>query len=180
MADPNAAEQKVCSLAIRRWILARYLTIPPEEIPFFRLQTGKPYIAPGVTQSPKFNISHSKDLMVTAVCVNYEIGVDIQFMDMKTPVLQIAARFFSRDDAAYIESACGTERYKRFYRVWTFLEAITKATGEGLVRGMDHISDRPDLCHDAGEILIGERRWQWQLLSFQETYQCCIVVSLEE
>ncbi len=180
MADRKAAEQITCSFAIRRWILARYLAIPPGEIRFLRLETGKPYIAQGDRKTPKFNLSHSKDLMMTGISISREIGVDIQFMDMTVPVLQIAARFFSSEDIRYIESGGGTEPYTRFYRVWTFLEAFSKATGEGLVRGMNHFFDRPDFSQDAGEITIKERQWQWQLLSFRDRYQCCVVVSLNE
>ena len=60
-----------------RSILANYLSMAPERLEFGYSQHGKPFLA-NVRADIHFNISHSHDLMVAAVCRGRPVGVDVE------------------------------------------------------------------------------------------------------
>ncbi len=61
----------------------------------------------------QFNISHAGDYIACAVSDD-PVGVDIELI--KTADMQIAERFFTTDETAYIKSG---QQEQRFYEVWT-------------------------------------------------------------
>jgi 4'-phosphopantetheinyl transferase len=100
---------------------------------------GKPEIAlPAADGSPlHFNLSHTEGLAVCAVGRNVEIGIDAEKIRSDIDVMELANRFFSQRDVALLHEVTGDERCCRFYRLWTFKEAVAKATGLGLAMPLD-------------------------------------------
>lgn len=80
-----------------------------------------------------FNISHSGNLSVAAVCDGGEkrIGVDIELVKEKSfeSCLRIADRYFGESEYQKLKDS---RDISEFYKVWTAREAYSKLLGKGL------------------------------------------------
>lgn len=110
---------------------------------------GKPAIA----DFPKhFNLSHSGDYVVCAVC-DSEVGVDIQkWVPFKE---RTAERFFAPEEWKLLQTLPMEQRTEMFYRLWTRKEAYGKYTGLGI----------PDAVR---ENLLGEEECAGRQIRFLE------------
>jgi 4'-phosphopantetheinyl transferase len=91
---------------------------------------GKPSI--DATPIPlHFNISHAENLALFAFA-DYEIGIDVEFMRDELNHLELAKRFFSKDEYLAITSHPPHVQQKIFFNIWSKKEAIIKAIGYGL------------------------------------------------
>ncbi len=96
-------------------------------------KNGKPYLReyPNI----HFNLAHSEDMAI-AVFAGVETGCDIELV--QTGDLELADRFFSPGEAAYIRAQHGKrQRDEAFYRLWTLKESFVKAVGDGLMLPFD-------------------------------------------
>lgn len=112
-------------------LLVRYLTsnnfnIPTNKIVFEKGEYGKPYIRE--IPNFQFSVSHAGNLLVVFVS-DLAVGVDTE--KISTPNLQIATRFFTKNESDYIYSNPLLSA-KRFYEIWTCKEAYIKYLGKGL------------------------------------------------
>jgi phosphopantetheinyl transferase len=112
MRDLHVWQARLESGAARwalRGVLSRYLDEDPAAIELRLGERGKPMLAaPGPPLH--FNLSHSGELVLIAVCRDREVGVDVQRMRKRR----------------------GSERPAEFYAEWTKREAIAKCHGVGL------------------------------------------------
>ncbi len=119
---------------ILRHLLAGYLQIPPTEIVFAYNTQRKPALAPSLAAANlRFNLSDSGETAVYSFAVGQEIGVDIEAHRDYPDALQLAERFFSRDEAEWLRSQPVEQRSSAFLRCWTCKEAVVKALGDGLM-----------------------------------------------
>ncbi len=118
-------------------VLARCTGSSAEAVRFTQNRYGKPELAPGLTEQPvRFNLSHAGDLVVCAVTLAHDIGVDVEHLER--PVnLSIATRFFSNQESEALVHAEASLKQPLFFRFWTLKEAYAKATGRGLGIGLD-------------------------------------------
>jgi 4'-phosphopantetheinyl transferase len=114
---------------------------------------GKPYIAAPAPGAPlNFNISHSGDAIAVALSRSADVGVDIERVRAVPEWRAVAARVFderSRDELL-AEIACGADEDDAFIRHWCRMEAVVKATGEGIFardisRATPRVLDLPSL-----------------------------------
>ncbi len=78
-----------------------------------------------------FNLSHSQDLCVLATSSD-PIGVDVEFIERKTDVLELArAVFVASENEALFNAAPNLQR-RMFFDFWTAKEAYMKLIGTGL------------------------------------------------
>lgn len=124
-----------------RHILASYLPLRPEELRFLVSPAGKPALvgeegAAGV----RFNITHSGDLLLVAVCRGREVGVDVEEVRPDTDFPAIAGRYFSPAENAVLLSLPPAEQAAAFYRCWTRKEAYLKGRGSGFLIPFDRFS----------------------------------------
>ncbi len=121
-----------CRSAVRE-ILGRYLEIPAREIRFTYEANGKPQVVED--QNPRqlrFNISHSADLAVIAVVAGRAIGVDVEKVKPDVEYLELAERFFSRNEYQALSAVPSNQLGRAFFACWTRKEAFIKACGDGL------------------------------------------------
>ncbi len=85
-------------------------------------KSGKPYLNNG----PFISLSHSHDF-VCAVASNLPVGVDIE--KIRDFDLKILDRFFTSREKRYVLKRNTNER---FFRLWTFKEAVIKLEGKTL------------------------------------------------
>jgi len=67
------------------------------------------------------------------------IGIDLEYIRSVMDVQQIARRFFSPSESAFILNLPDEEKTAAFFRGWTAKEAYLKATGDGLSGSLDKI-----------------------------------------
>ena len=128
---PDLRRRFVAARGALRSILAGYLSMDPRQLTFSYGPSGKP----SVRNSPneiQFNLSHSNDLMVLAICGRGFVGVDIEKEDPQFPVKEIAARYFCEREKNEIARADEKTALAIFFQLWTAKEAVSKATALGL------------------------------------------------
>jgi 4'-phosphopantetheinyl transferase len=112
-AERERAEAMTRPQARRRWVAARwalrevlggYLEEEPAKVALRFGERGKPMLA-GPGESLRFNLSHSGELALIALCEGREVGVDVQRLGSRSP---------------------------DYYAAWTRHEAIAKCHGTGL------------------------------------------------
>jgi 4'-phosphopantetheinyl transferase len=134
-----------------REILAPKLGCEPKEIQFSYSDHGKPYIQN--SQGIYFNLSHSQDFAVYALCRDREVGIDLEYINPQCDVDSIAERYFLPSEQKIISSLCDRDKYLAFYHAWTLKEAYGKATGEGIANILDYVDVSSLLEKPMGETL---------------------------
>jgi 4'-phosphopantetheinyl transferase len=128
---PHLRRRFVAGRGVLRTILANYLSIEPQRVRFFYSSHGKPFLAEP-HRNIEFNVSHSHDLMVAAVCRQGPIGVDIEKKDPEFHAMEIAERFFCQREREEIARRGKEDGLRVFFQFWTAKEAVLKATALGL------------------------------------------------
>ncbi len=129
----------IVARAVLRIILSYYLKMAPEKIQFNYNAYGKPSLSEELFRSSKmrFNLSHSKNMILYAVTEGREVGIDVEHLDYKIDELNIARRFFSAQEFKELTTVPEALRRKAFFYCWTRKEAFIKAIGEGLSVPLD-------------------------------------------
>jgi 4'-phosphopantetheinyl transferase len=133
----SAHDQFVFRRATLRMLLSGCLDVDPNAIRFTQGPKGKPGISGPVNPSDlRFNLSHSRELVVIALARGRELGVDVERIRPEVETSDISRHFFSPREVAALEELPATLRTEAFYACWTRKEAFIKATGEGLSRDL--------------------------------------------
>lgn len=135
---PRDRARAVISHAGLRLLLAGHLNLPPESVAFVTGDSGKPRLAG--TGAVSFNLSHSGVYAAAAVSRGRELGIDIEQIRPDAAWRDIAARFFSPEERAWLDSRVEPGA---FFRLWTAKEAVLKAAGTGLAAPLHRICVRP-------------------------------------
>lgn len=139
LLDPREGYRFAMARRGVRIILGQETKCAPHDIRFELGEYGKPDLkvrheaqGGGVA----FSLSHSGDLAVLAVSRDGIVGVDVERVRDVDPA--IARRFFAPREADAISGAEDQpQMLAAFFRIWTAKEAVVKATGEGIRRGLD-------------------------------------------
>lgn len=148
-----------------RQILSSYLEIASQEIIFNYSDRGKPNLFNNQLQ---FNISHSQDLALYGLINNYLIGIDVEYLRNDLKCDQIATRFFSDRESQLIKSFNKEQQTQSFFHLWTAKEAYLKATGEGLIGGLDTVEIEIKSTSEVKLLASGDGKTldDWFLYSF--------------
>ncbi len=83
-----------------------------------------------------FNVSHTGDTALIAICGDagngVRIGVDIERDTRRVNADGLARKFMSERERAVMAPLDADARRRRFLRLWTCKEAMSKATGDAL------------------------------------------------
>ena len=118
---------------VLRSLLGAYLKIDPAAVAFEYGPYNKPCLhgtPPGVDLS--FNLAHSGDWALYAITCGDNIGVEVECIRKTIHCIDIAKRFFSRDEARQLQALPAEQRRQAFFNGWTRKEAFIKAIGMGL------------------------------------------------
>ena len=134
----------VASRGTLRVLLATQLAITPSEIVFHYSNYGKPTLPEEL--GVYFNVSHSGSKMLIGFSNQVPIGVDIEHIEFKADLDQVARRFFSAHEVADYFALSDTQRKLGFFNCWTRKESFIKAVGHGLSFPLDQftVSLHPD------------------------------------
>ncbi|HEY7141946.1 MAG TPA: 4'-phosphopantetheinyl transferase superfamily protein [Methylomirabilota bacterium] len=129
-----------------RELLGLVVGCPPAAVRLVGGPGGKPRLAGAVGERVRFNVAHSSALMLCAVAVARDVGVDVERVDESADWEDIAARSFAAAERRALAVLPGARQRAAFFACWTRKEAVIKATGEGLGRPLDSfvVSVAPD------------------------------------
>jgi 4'-phosphopantetheinyl transferase len=150
-----------------RALLGSYTGRPPGEIAFRYGAKGKPALQTGEAPLLYFNLAHSEDQIVYALCRDCELGVDLERVRELPEAESLARRFFADEEYNEFLSFSPVQRNAAFFNCWTRKEACLKAMGDGLFAPLDRfqVSLKPG---DAAAVLgvdgDGQAAAEWTLL----------------
>jgi 4'-phosphopantetheinyl transferase len=134
-----------------RMLLRRALSLPYGGAGRFSLQTlcqterGRPLIPGG----PEFNLSHSGEMVVLAVCSRGLVGIDIEAI---RPIDVAQFRHIVPELADAWEETGGRGDLRVFYDYWTRKEAVGKGCGLGLALPFEQLDVSRDVVAAAGSV----------------------------
>ena len=131
-----------------RMILGAYLQSDPRDLRFKYSAREKPSLE-GASADIRFNVSHSGGQSIVAVATGREIGADIEQIRRNFECEQLAERFYSAGERAFMRQVPEDQKLRVFFRLWTCKEAFLKAHGTGLSRPLSSF-----------DVRLGERPWQ--------------------
>ncbi len=144
----------VVGRATLRMLLASALGLTPAAVPLRHGPRGRPEVA-----LPRhvldFNVSHTRDVALIAILhdatASTRIGVDIEHLDRELGADRLARRYLTPRERADFAALPPDARRRRFLRLWTCKEALSKATGDGLRAPMGQL----DVAVGDGLRLVG-------------------------
>jgi 4'-phosphopantetheinyl transferase len=160
----------VVGRAILRQVLGRYLNLSPAHVAFGYGPKGKPFVDHSTDHLIRFNLSHTEELMVLAVSLNREMGVDVEFMRPISDIDQLADHCFSEKELRTFKQLKSQHRRAAFFRCWTRKEAYVKAIGDGFsapLKGFD-VSFLPEAEARLLRVVAdSEEADKWSMCSFE-------------
>jgi 4'-phosphopantetheinyl transferase len=121
-------------------ILCRYAAIDPSRLSFDIGANGKPTLPQALASSGvEFNLSHSSEMALLAVCHKREVGVDIEYVKEDFKFHEVAERFFTGREVAAMRGLPARLQRQVFFKCWTSKEAFLKAKGTGLSGALDEV-----------------------------------------
>ncbi|MCE5233848.1 MAG: 4'-phosphopantetheinyl transferase superfamily protein [Mizugakiibacter sp.] len=115
-------------------LLGAYLGVPASALAFVAGAHGKPSLAPPHARLA-FSWSHSGDYALAALGRDAALGVDVEHVQTRPRLLELAERYFAAEEAAALRGLAGAARTEAFFTLWTAKEAVLKALGRGLAFG---------------------------------------------
>jgi phosphopantetheinyl transferase len=130
---------------LARRALARELSCEPREIAFDVAEQGKlVMLHPCVSAPIHFNITHTADYVGCVTSRHCPVGVDVEKLEERVSVVDIAERFFSATESQRIQQLTVDARLDEFFTLWTLKEALAKAHGLGLAAPLESSQMRVD------------------------------------
>jgi len=125
----DAAERYVVTRSLVRLALSERLDVDPRALALGRTEMGKPTV-----RGLHFNLSHSGELIVLAICDDRDVGVDIERRRRVERVEALEARWLTAAERSSLDAArnSGADSSDAFLRIWSMKEARLKALGVGI------------------------------------------------
>lgn len=165
---PQHRQSFIAARGFLRQILSYYLKTAPQALVFDYGTHKKPFIA---QQPLHFNLAHSGELAVLAVGAQHPLGVDIEVHQPQAK-MDVAERFFSPAEVAFLKQLTGLEQRDAFYRVWARKEAVVKAIGTGIQQSLASFTvpfgDAPDT------LTVSATPWLLTPLSLHPDYEAAL------
>ena len=115
-------------------LLGNTLAVDPSRIILEQGPHGKPEIPTLNGSNLQFNVAHSKDTILIALSRQTTVGIDVEYIDQVTDIMEVAHANFTENEAAALAAIPDLKtRRLVFYSYWTRKEAIVKADGRGLL-----------------------------------------------
>jgi 4'-phosphopantetheinyl transferase len=146
----RTAEARRAFVAARgrlRQLLGLLVNCAPHRVSIGVNARGKPRLCDDANPRLRFSVAHSADLLLCAVTLDDEIGVDVERVDSDLDWERIARRFLAAEEATALRLLPPDAQRSAFFGCWTRKEAVVKATGEGLARALDSFVVSVDPAH---------------------------------
>jgi len=146
-----------------RQILAHYLSHDAKAIQFEYNEQGKPMILYPSTKL-QFNLSHSKESALLALCNEHPVGIDIEFFSAR-PFIGIGKQLFSDAEVNTLKRLPSYLLPAGFFSIWSQKEALIKAIGLGLSYPTQAI-DLPIIPSSQVKLIEPIYQSHWRISSF--------------
>ncbi|MFA0158303.1 4'-phosphopantetheinyl transferase superfamily protein [Vibrio sp. 10N.261.46.A3] len=143
---PSSQVQALYVRNYLRKVLSSYSDLMPEAWRFEYGEKGKPSLVAEqqLKTGLNFNISHSKEHLLIAVCQRegkpVQLGVDIEYARSSTNIDSIMKHYFSNKELADLLELSKELQRERFFDLWALKESYIKATGKGLATSLRSFS----------------------------------------
>lgn len=168
----NSRRQFVIGRALLRTTLSQYVDRDPCAWTFAPGSHGRPELIDAKGMPPlRFNISHTVGLVVVAVGLGGELGVDVEDVRRTTRAPEFAAEFLAGPEREVLAAANPADRSARFFELWTLKEAYLKARGLGLSLPLDTFWFRIEQSRIVASFLpaISDDPATWQFVQTRPT-----------
>jgi len=168
----------IIARGVLRQILGLYLSEKPNTLQFKYGKNGKPFLPKNTLQ---FNLSHAGEIALIGLTENNIIGIDVEVINPKVEVEQVAQHFFAKGEIDSLMSLPKSKRHEAFFNCWTRKEAFIKATGDGLSFPLDQFEVTLK-SNEKTELLVThfdeKEREKWSLfdLEMKERYKAALAV----
>ena len=179
---PADRRRFIAGRGILRKILSTYLALAPDEVRFVYNEYGKPFISIDQNRGAlSFNLSHSNGNALYVVARSRRVGIDIEYMREDFATLEVAERFFSKDEFEALKAAPIDRRTEAFFNCWSRKESYIKAIGMGVSYPLDGftVSLAPDVAPallKVDEDATEAARWNMYGLDAAEGYAAALIV----
>jgi 4'-phosphopantetheinyl transferase len=158
--------------------LALRLGIAAHAVRFSHDANGRPHFADPAHVD--FNVSHAGAHGLIAMSALRRVGVDIERCNEQFDWRSIVTLTLDSGETKWIENLDAAQRSAAFYDAWVAKEALVKTTGEGIGRGLQHLTVLP---RDGSRVTLRERipddmrelRAQW--VTAPDAYAACLAWS---
>lgn len=132
MRSADARLHFIVGRALARSALSRYADVPAGALRFAVDADGRPSVAsPRGCRDIHFSISHTSGMVAVAISPVAEVGVDLERIDRRVDISEIAEAVFTPDELERILQQDEARERTRFFELWTLKEAYIKARGRG-------------------------------------------------
>ncbi|MDO4460148.1 MAG: 4'-phosphopantetheinyl transferase superfamily protein [Clostridia bacterium] len=156
----NRQREKTARDKLLRHVLA-VNGIDFDKAEFEKNEHGKPYI---VGSDLKFNISHSKGIVVMAVSSD-EIGADCE--KIRPYPKAVVNRVFIEEEKTRLENS--SDKDLTFFEMWTCKEAFVKLVGQGIGYSLERVNSFDDTFDYDGKLY---RKYIYKTEDFFVTVIC--------
>jgi 4'-phosphopantetheinyl transferase len=179
---PADRRRFIAGRGILRKIISSYLSLAPDEAQFVYNKYGKPSVLTNQDRNAlRFNLSHSNGMALYAVTRGRRIGIDIEYMREDFATLEVAERYFSKDEFEALERVPINQRTEAFFNCWSRKEAYIKAIGMGVSYPLDGFT--VSLAPEAAPALLRvdadateAARWKMYKLDAAEGYAAALII----
>ncbi|MGE4279630.1 MAG: 4'-phosphopantetheinyl transferase superfamily protein [Magnetospirillum sp.] len=131
----------VAAHALARALLSSWQRRPPEDWRFVIDGRGKPeVVVPAGAPRLRLNLSHTNGLVAAALCLDHDVGIDVEDLGRKADCLALGKRFFAPSECALLQAVPPQRLTETFLSLWTLKEAYVKAIGKGLAQALDRFA----------------------------------------
>jgi 4'-phosphopantetheinyl transferase len=172
----------IAGRGISRKIISAYLALAPDEVRFVYNEYGKPFISDGQNHCAlSFNLSHSNGMALYALVRGRRVGIDIEYMREDFATLEVAERFFSKDEFEALKATPNDRRTGAFFNCWSRKESYIKAIGMGVSYPLDGftVSLAPDAAPELLKVnadTAEAAHWKMYELDVAEGYAAALIV----
>ncbi len=163
-----------------RNVLSRYANVKPFDWQFTKNKYGCPQIKNHLEFGLTFNISHCSGLIVCAVALTCELGVDVELVKENQDLIDLAKNNFSANEFKKLKNLTGKVLAKKFFEVWTLKEAYIKARKLGLSLSTKlfsfEVESKKIQLVTQKDIDTNTDKWQFITKSIAATHQVSIAV----
>lgn len=113
-----------------RVLLSKYCHCAPADLKFGYTRYKKPFIEMPSLNPVKFNLSFAGDVMIIAINLLHDIGVDVEKIHDIPDFEGVSELNFSLQEIRYLNES--DDKTDTFFTIWTKKEAFIKANGRGM------------------------------------------------
>lgn len=165
----RARDQYLLTRALVRSVLSTHGGLAPEAWRFRTNRHGRPEI--DGDSELRFNLSNCEGLVVCAVTIGADVGVDVEARSSAVRIAEVAPRVFSGEELATLSALPAAAREDRALSLWVVKEAYLKARGTGLVEHVRAITvsiDGDDVRLRADPRATDLDTWRFAMLDFDD------------